>query len=67
VPGGPVTLRILQEMHRVAAAHGARLILVYLPHRSEIEGDHGRNGNIRGAHALGARLSPRPTTCRWWI
>jgi len=52
VTGGPVTLRILQEMHRVAAAHGARLILVYLPHRSEIEGDHGRNANIRGAHAL---------------
>jgi len=52
LPGALVTLRLLHEMHELTTAHGARLILVYLPHRSEIEGDRGRNANIRGAHAL---------------
>ena len=52
VAGAVVTQRILSAMHRLASEHGARLIVVYLPHRSEIEGDRGRNANIRAAHAL---------------
>ena len=52
LPGAAVTVRLLVEMHRVAAAHGARLVLVYVPHRSEIEELRSPYPYIRAVHAM---------------
>jgi hypothetical protein len=52
LPGAPVTIRLLAEMHRVAAAHGAQLVLVYLPQRSELEHLPSRSPYVRAVHAL---------------
>ena len=52
LPGAAVTIRVLGEMHRLAAAHGAQLVLVYLPQRSEIEQLPSRSPYVRAVHAL---------------
>ncbi len=52
LPGAAVTMRLLAEMHRLAAAHGAQLVLVYLPHHSEIERAPSPYPYIRAVHAM---------------
>jgi lysophospholipase L1-like esterase len=52
LPGAAVTMRLLAEMHRLAAGHGAQLVLVYLPHRSEIDGAVSPYPYIRAVHAM---------------
>jgi len=52
LPGAAVTMRLLAEMQRFASDHGARFILVYLPHLSEIEGAVSPYPYIRAVHAM---------------
>lgn len=52
LPGAAVTMRLLAEMHRLAADHGAEFVLVYLPQRSEIERLPSRYPYIRAVHAM---------------
>jgi hypothetical protein len=51
LPGYPVTARLLGEMHRVTREHGARFFLVYIPQRSELEGD-APYPYVRAVHAM---------------
>lgn len=52
LPGAAVTMRLLAEMHRLAAAHRAAFVLVYLPQRSEIERLPSRYPYFRAVHAM---------------
>ncbi len=52
LPGAAVTMRLLAEMHRLAAGNGAQFILVYLPHHSEIQHLPSRAPYLRAVHAL---------------
>ena len=51
LPGAAVTARLLGEMHRLARDHGAQFFLVYIPQRSEFEGD-APYPYVRAVHAL---------------
>jgi lysophospholipase L1-like esterase len=51
LPGYAVTARLLEEMTRLVRAHGARLVLVYVPQRSEFEGD-APHSYVRTVHAM---------------
>lgn len=57
LPGAALTMRLLAEMQRLTVAHGAQLVLVYLPHRSEIEGAVSPYPYIRAVHALVGELA----------
>lgn len=52
LPGAPVTMRLLREMHRWVAAHGAQFVLVYVPYASEIEPGRPDYPLARAGHAL---------------
>jgi lysophospholipase L1-like esterase len=52
LPGAAVTMRLLAEMKRLAAAHGAQFFLVYLPHISEITERTSIFPYIRAVHAM---------------
>lgn len=52
LPGAEITQRLLEEMQRVIAAHGARFILVYLPHHTEIVADQSGMPYVRAVHDL---------------
>lgn len=39
LPGYAVTAHLLDEMNRLVRAHGGRFLVVYIPQRSEFEGD----------------------------
>jgi hypothetical protein len=51
LPGYPVTAGLLDEMRRVTREHGARFFLVYIPQRSEFEGD-APYPYVRAVHAM---------------
>lgn len=52
VPGAAVTVRLLDEMQRLSSAHGARLVIVYIPERSQIEPGATPPPPIRAIRAL---------------
>jgi lysophospholipase L1-like esterase len=52
INGAAVTMRLLAEMQRLCAAHGAKFFLVYLPHISEISGDVSSYPYVRAVHDL---------------
>ena len=52
LPGAAVTMRLLTEMNKLAAAHGARFVLVYLPQSSEADHPASPFPYIRAVHAM---------------
>jgi lysophospholipase L1-like esterase len=52
LPGAAVTMRLLAEMNTLAAAHGAKFFLIYLPHVSEIRARQSIYPYIRAVHAM---------------
>lgn len=51
LPGYAVTAGLLAEIHRYATAHGARFVLVYIPQRSELDGE-APYPYVRAVHAM---------------
>jgi lysophospholipase L1-like esterase len=52
LPGAAVTMRLLIEMQRLAQAHHAQFVLVYVPHQGEIERGVSGAPYVRAVHAL---------------
>jgi lysophospholipase L1-like esterase len=52
LPGAAVTIRLLEAMRALAAVHGARFAIAYIPQRSEIERPDAPVPYIAAVHAL---------------
>lgn len=57
VRGGPITARLLRELAAVAAHRGARLVIVYAPHRLELPSPPAAPVGVRAAHQLAAEAA----------
>jgi lysophospholipase L1-like esterase len=52
LPGRAVTMRLLAEMRRLATAHGAQFVLVYVPDAGEVEPGRAGDPSRRAVHAM---------------
>jgi lysophospholipase L1-like esterase len=59
LPGAAVTMRLLAEMHRAATAHGAELVLVYIPQRSESEQPTAPDPQAHAVHEMVRAVAAR--------
>ncbi len=64
VPGGALTARLLAAMRDAATAHGAHFVVLYAPHRLEIEGA-APPPVVRAAHVLAQAVGSAPGAA--WI
>lgn len=64
VAGGALSERLLAAIADTATAHGARVAIVYAPHRLEIEAPGAVPATVRAAHALAQAAAVR-TGAQW--
>lgn len=57
VRGGPITARLLRELAAVAAHRGARVAIIYAPHRLELASPPAAPAGVRAAHQLAAEAA----------
>ncbi len=64
VPGGALTARLLAAIVEAASARGARVAILYAPHRLELEAPHAVPVGVRAAHTL-ARDAASRSGAQW--
>jgi lysophospholipase L1-like esterase len=64
LPGGALTARLLAAVVETASAAGARVAILYTPHRLELEAPDAVPPVVRGAHALAREVAAR-TGASW--